>query len=65
MLTECKGDGNADVGAGRGVVAMSLGCEYMRGTRGLGIVSTADDVLEMIRETKRNPLEMAQTFTLI
>ena len=31
--------------AGGYVVAVSAGCEYMGGTRGSGIVSSADDVL--------------------
>ena len=47
MLRECEGDGNAGLGAGGGVVAVSVGCEYMGGTRGSGFVSTAEDVLEM------------------
>ena len=41
MLRECKGDGNAGVGAKGGV---SAGCEYMGGTP---VVSNADDVLEI------------------
>ena len=41
------GDGNAGVGAGGGVVAVSRGCEYMGGTHGSGFVFTADDVLEI------------------
>ena len=37
----CEGDGND------GVVAVSVACECMGGTRGSGVVSCADDVLEM------------------
>ena len=40
----CGGDGNAGVGSGRGVVAVSA---YMGGTRGSGVLYSADDVLEM------------------
>ena len=40
-------DGNASVGVGRLVIAMSAGCEYMGCTRGPGIVSSAYEVLEM------------------
>ena len=29
------------------MVSMSTGCEYMGGTRGLSVVSSADDVIEM------------------
>ena len=29
------------------MVAVSAGCEYMIGTRGSGVLSSADDVLEM------------------
>ena len=43
----CDGDGNAGVGAGGGVLAVSTWCECMGGIRGSGFVSTADDVLEM------------------
>ena len=32
---------------GGGVVSVSARCVYMGGTRGLGFVSTVDDVLEM------------------
>ena len=42
-----EGDDNAGVGDGGGVVAMSAGHEYVGGTRGPGIVSSAVDVLEM------------------
>ena len=34
-------------GAKGGVVAVSVECEYMGGTCGSGVVSSADDVLEM------------------
>ena len=43
----CNGDCNAGVGAGKGVVAVTAGCECMGGTRGSGVVSSAHDVLEM------------------
>ena len=46
MLRECEGDGNAGVGDGAGVVSVCAGCEYI-GTRGSGIMSTADDVLDI------------------
>ena len=39
-----EGDGNAGVGSGRGVVAVSA---YMDGARGSGVLSSASDVLEM------------------
>ena len=39
-----EGDGDAGVGCGGGVVAVSA---YMGGTRGSGILSSAGDVLEM------------------
>ena len=32
---------------GGGVVVVSAGCEYMGGTRGSGVVSSTDDMLEM------------------
>ena len=35
------------MGDGRGMVAVSAGCECMGDTRGSGVVSGADDVLEM------------------
>ena len=38
---------NMLVWAGGGVVAVNAGCQYMGGTRGSGVVSSADDVLEM------------------
>ena len=40
----CDGDGNAGVGSGGGVVAVSA---YMGGTRVSGVLSGAGDVLEM------------------
>ena len=40
----CEGDGDAGVGSGGGVVAVSA---YMGGTRGSGVFSSAGDVLEM------------------
>ena len=40
----CEGDGNAGVGSGAGVVAVSA---YMGGTRSSGVFSNACDVLEM------------------
>ena len=40
----CEGDGNAGVGSGGGVVAVSA---CMSGTRGSGILSSTGDVLEM------------------
>ena len=47
MLRECKGDGNAGVGAEKGVVAVIAEGECMGGTRGSGVVSSAEDVLEV------------------
>ena len=44
MLRECEGDGNAGVGDGGCVGA---GHEYVGGTRGSSIVSSAADVLGM------------------
>ena len=44
MCLCCEGDGNAGVGSGGGVVAVSA---YMSGTRGSGVLSSAGDVLEM------------------
>ena len=44
MCVCCEGDGNAGVGSGGVVVAMS---GYMGGTRGLGVLSSAGDVVEM------------------
>ena len=46
-VRECEGYGNASVGNVGGVVSVSAGIEYMGGTRGSGIVSSVDDVLEM------------------
>ena len=43
----CDSDDNDGVGAGGGLVALSVGCGYMGGTRGPGFVSTADDMLVM------------------
>ena len=43
----CKGDGYTGVGDGGDVVVVSAGCEFIGGIRGSGIVSIADDVLEM------------------
>ena len=43
----CEGDSNAGVGAGGGVDAVRLGCEYMSGPRDSGGVPSANDVLEM------------------
>ena len=40
----CEGDGNAGVGSGEGVVAVSA---CMSGTRGSGVLSSTGDVLEM------------------
>ena len=40
----CEGDGNADVGSGGGVVAVSA---CMGGARGSGVLSSKDDVLEV------------------
>ena len=40
----CDGDGSAGVGFGGGVVAVSA---YMGGTRGSGVLASADDVLEI------------------
>ena len=40
----CEGDGDAGVGSGGGVVAVS---PYMGGTRGSGALSSACDALEM------------------
>ena len=40
----CEGDGNAGVGSGGGVVAVSA---YMGGTRGSGVLSNACDMLDM------------------
>ena len=42
MCVCCEGDGNAGVGSGRGVVAVSA---CMSGTRGSGVSSSTGDVL--------------------
>ena len=47
MLRDCDGAGNAGVGAGVSVFSVSAGCDYMGGTRGAGVVSNADDVLQV------------------
>ena len=44
MCVCCEGDGNAGVGSWGGVVAVG---EYMGGTHGSGVLSSARDVLEM------------------
>ena len=44
---ECEGKGNGGVGDGGGVFMVSVGHEYMSGTRGSGIVYSADYVLDM------------------
>ena len=44
MCVCCEGDGNAGVGYGGAVVAVS---EYMGGTHGSGVLFSAGDVLEM------------------
>ena len=41
-LLGCNSDGNAGVGSGGGVVAVSA---YMCGTRGSGVLASAGDVL--------------------
>ena len=47
MVRECEGDGNSDVGDRGGVFVMSTGHEYVGGTRGAGIMSSAADWLGM------------------
>ena len=47
MWREREGYGNAGVGAGGGVVAVSEWCECMGGTRVSGAVSSADDLIEI------------------
>ena len=47
MVRECEGDDNAGVGDGGGVVVVSAWHECVGVTRGLGIVSSASDVLGM------------------
>ena len=44
ILLGCEGDGNAGMGSGGGVVAVSA---YMGGTRGSGVLASAVNVLEM------------------
>ena len=44
MLCGCEGDGNAGVGSGGGVFAVSA---CMSNTRGSGVLSSIGDVLEM------------------
>ena len=44
MLQECEGDGNAGVGSGGDIVAVSV---YIGGTRCSGVLSSAGDALEM------------------
>ena len=43
-LLGCEGDGNAGVGSWGGVGAVSA---YMGGTRGLGVLASAGDMLVM------------------
>ena len=43
-LLGCEGDGNAGMGSGGGVVAVSA---YVGGSRGSGVLASACDVLEM------------------
>ena len=43
-LLGCEGAGNAGVGSGGGMVAVSA---YMGGTRGSGVLASVGDVLEM------------------
>ena len=47
MFRGYEGDVNDGVEAGRCVVAVSMWCEYMGGTRGSGVVSNADDTLDL------------------
>ena len=47
MLRKCDGDGNAGGMDGGSVVAVSAGHEYVGGTRGSGLVSSATDVVGM------------------
>ena len=47
MLRECEGDGNAGVVNRGSVVSVSAVHESMGGTRDSGIVSSANDLLEM------------------
>ena len=43
----CEGDGNAGVGDEGGVVVVTVGHEYVSGTHGSGIASSAADVIGM------------------
>ena len=45
MLRECEGDSNAGKRDEVGVIAVSVGNEYMGGIHGSGIVSSAADLL--------------------
>ena len=47
ILRYCEGDGNTGVGNGGCLVAVSAGCECMGDTRGSGVVSNAESVLDM------------------
>ena len=47
MLSECEGDGNADVRDGGSICVVSAGHQCMGGARGSGTVSSAADVLWM------------------
>ena len=44
LLRGCEGDGNAGVGFGGGVVAVSA---YIGGIRGSGVLASAGDMLEI------------------
>ena len=54
MMRECEGDGSTGVGGGEGIVSVGAVHEYVGGTRGSGIVSSAADVLGMtvVREMR-------------
>ena len=43
-MSGCEGDGNARMGSGEGVVAVSV---YMPGTRGSCVLSSTGDMLEI------------------
>ena len=47
MLRACEGCGNAGVWGRGGVVVVSVGHEYVGGSRGSGIISCSADVLGM------------------
>ena len=47
IVRGCDGNGDSGVGAGEVVVMVSAGCVYPGATRGLGFVSTIDNVLEI------------------